>query len=302
MQEVDKIILNFIDELDYEDAKLMFSHIKSGKKLRTKLILSIANLKNPSGATWNEIYKLCAIVELIHLASLLHDDVIDEASLRRGAKSINAEFGAKNAIMLGDILYSKAFFELSSFDKELAKSISNAVLCLSKGELMDINLSKSFNLDKEKYLKMLYFKTAVLIEASAKSAAFLVGLEPQDFADYGKNLGLAFQMVDDILDIRSDEKTLGKPAMSDFREGKTTLPYIFLYQKLDENDKIKLQNLFKKELDSTQLAWLRQKLNLSLDESLQEAKNYANLALKAIEKYQSPFLNEIVSKMVDRDF
>ncbi|EAH5200795.1 polyprenyl synthetase family protein, partial [Campylobacter upsaliensis] len=138
MQEIDKIIQNYLLELAYEPILTMLSKTNTGKKLRSKLLLSIAGESQKA-------YVLCAIIELIHLASLLHDDIIDESELRRGARSINAEFGAKNALMLGDILYSKAFYELSKQEAKISQILSNAVCKLAIGELMDVNLSKEFN-------------------------------------------------------------------------------------------------------------------------------------------------------------
>lgn len=298
MQEINAIIETFIKNLDYKPIETMFAKIKTGKMLRSKLIIDIAQDKS------DELYRLCAIVELIHLASLLHDDIIDEAHLRRGAKSINAEFGAKNALMLGDILYSYAFTQLLSFPKSVAKSISNAVAKLAKGELMDIELSKAFNSDKKAYETMIEYKTAALIEASAFSAAHLAGLDEKAFGEYGKNVGLAFQIVDDILDVKNDEKTLGKPAMSDFKEGKTTLVYINLFKELNYNDKEKLQNLFKKDLKDEELAWLKGKLAEYdiIKKTAKEAKDFALKALKAIEGFENERLRELVYKMTDREF
>ncbi|OHE21220.1 MAG: octaprenyl-diphosphate synthase, partial [Sulfurimonas sp. RIFOXYD2_FULL_37_8] len=195
---------------------------QGGKRLRAKLILKIADSNEKAPL-------LAAIVELIHGASLLHDDVIDEATLRRGVASVNATDGSKTAVMLGDILYSKAFTELVSFEKEIARIIASSVTALSKGEMMDVKMADEFNSDEEKYLDMLYLKTATLIEASAEAAAILAGKDSHSHALYGKNLGLSFQIIDDILDITSDEAILGKPAMNDFVEGKCTLPYIYLY-------------------------------------------------------------------------
>ena len=297
MQEIDNIINTFIKELDYQPISTMFANIKAGKRLRSKLILSIAQ---------NDIttYKLCAVIELIHLASLLHDDIIDESELRRGVKSINAEFGAKNALMLGDILYSKAFCELTYFSKDIAYSISSAVAKLAKGELMDIELSKSFNADEVAYQAMIYHKTAALIEASAFCAAHLAGLDAKAFGEYGKNLGIAFQIIDDILDVQNDEKTLGKPAMSDFKEGKTTLVYINLFKELNYNDKEKLQNLFKKDLNAEELAWLKNKLKeyKIIEKTSEQARNFGLKAVKSIESFANETLNDIVYKMIDREF
>ncbi|MBF7042722.1 polyprenyl synthetase family protein [Campylobacter volucris] len=297
MQEIDLYMHNFLSELSYEPIMDMAGGLKGGKKLRSKLLLKISEENQVS-------YKICAIIELIHNASLLHDDVIDEANLRRGVKSINAQFGAKNAIMLGDILYSKAFYELSLIDSKLAQIISNAVVKLSIGELMDVNLSQNFNTNQQAYLQMIYNKTAVLIEASARCGAILANLSEDDFAQYGKNLGLAFQIVDDILDITGDEKTLGKPAMSDFKEGKTTLAYMYLYEKLNNDEKEILKSYYKKELDQKEISWIKHKMQeyqiLNLVNI--ELKNYANNALKAIEKYKMKDLEEIITSMIERDF
>ncbi|HEC1782598.1 TPA: polyprenyl synthetase family protein [Campylobacter lari] len=297
MQKIDQYMHEFLSELNYNPILTMSSKLQGGKKLRSKLLLKIAGESDIS-------YKICAIIELIHAASLLHDDVIDEAKLRRGVKSINAQFGAKNAIMLGDILYSKAFYELSLIDLKLAKIISNAVVMLSVGELMDVNLSETFNTDKKAYLQMIYNKTAILIEASARCGAILADLNEDDFAEYGKNLGLAFQIVDDILDIKGDEQTLGKPAMNDFKEGKTTLAYMYLYEKLNPQDQEILKSYYKKDLSVDELAWIKNKMQgyEIFNQVGQELKTYANNALKAIAKYNIKDLEDIIKSMIEREF
>ncbi|WP_257937574.1 polyprenyl synthetase family protein [Campylobacter lari] len=297
MQKIDQYMHEFLSELNYKPILTMSSKLQGGKKLRSKLLLKIAGESDIS-------YKICAIIELIHAASLLHDDVIDEAKLRRGVKSINAQFGAKNAIMLGDILYSKAFYELSLIDLKLAKIISNAVVMLSVGELMDVNLSETFNTDKNAYLQMIYNKTAILIEASARCGAILADLNEDDFAEYGKNLGLAFQIVDDILDIKGDEQTLGKPAMNDFKEGKTTLAYMYLYEKLNPQDQEILKSYYKKDLSVDELAWIKNKMQgyEIFNQVGQELKTYANNALKAIAKYNIKDLEDIIKSMIEREF
>lgn len=297
MQKIDQYMHEFLSELNYNPILTMSSKLQGGKKLRSKLLLKIAGESDIS-------YKICAIIELIHAASLLHDDVIDEAKLRRGVKSINAQFGAKNAIMLGDILYSKAFYELSLIDLKLAKIISNAVVMLSVGELMDVNLSETFNTDKNAYLQMIYNKTAILIEASARCGAILADLNENDFAEYGKNLGFAFQIVDDILDIKGDEQILGKPAMNDFKEGKTTLAYMYLYEKLNPQDQEILKSYYKKDLSMDELAWIKNKMQgyEIFNQVGQELNTYANNALKAIAKYNIKDLEDIIKSMIEREF
>ena len=290
---VEKKINELINELDYEHIRKLYKKLPSGKKVRSKLILKIANDKRA--------IDLAAIIEMIHAASLLHDDVIDDADIRRGSPSINALFGNKTAIMLGDILYSKAFFELTKFQPKIAKIVSNAVTLLSIGEMMDVELSKSFNSDIEKYLDMIYKKTASLIEASAKSAAILANKDSKVYELYGKNLGLAFQIVDDILDVISDTKTLGKPAMSDFKEGKTTLPYIYLYNSLDEKNQKRLLSLFKKDLNEKEKAWIKEKMKES--GSIEKSKNYAKkLGFEAMKLVKEKELQEIIQNVIERDY
>jgi octaprenyl-diphosphate synthase len=191
MQRVESEIARLIKEINYDEVTHLFEKLQGGKRLRAKLILKIA-------PTCMNAPLLGAIVELIHAASLLHDDVIDEATLRRGVASVNATNGSKTAVMLGDILYSKAFSELVVFDKEISKIISSSVTALSKGEMIDVKMANSFNSDEDKYLEMLYLKTATLIEASAQAAAILASKDPYSHALYGKNLGLSFQIIDDI--------------------------------------------------------------------------------------------------------
>ena len=293
---VEKKIQNYIEDLRDRRAKELYSNLPLGKRLRAKLILKIA------GST-REAIDLAAIIEMIHVASLLHDDVIDDADTRRGVASINATEGNKTAIMLGDILYSKAFFELTKFNQDISKVVSNAVTLLSIGEMMDVELTKSFNTEIDLYLDMIYKKTASLIEASAKSAAILANKDSNSYALYGKNLGLAFQIVDDILDIISDSKTLGKPSMNDFKEGKTTLPYIYLYNSLNEKDKKRLLLMFKKDLNEDEKAWIKNMMikTNAIKRSREFAKRLGYKALEVIDK-ESVELKEIMKNLIDREY
>ena len=270
-----------------------YKDIQKGKGIRGRLITII----NPNAQ------KLAAVVEAIHLASLLHDDVIDEADTRRGVKSINAKYGDFTAVMLGDIIYSRAFYELTSFDEKIAKLISNAVYLLSQGELEDVKLSKELNLNKDKYMQMIYKKTASLIEAACGAAAVSKGYNENDFLTYGRNLGIAFQIVDDVLDITQDEKTLGKPAMHDFFEGKTTLPYMYLYEKLNETEKQKLKSLYKKRLSEEEKSWIKNKMNEYgiIEQTLNEAQKLVDEAKESVKKYNIPELIMIADKVIMRN-
>lgn len=296
LQQVKDKIKEFVAVCNHQKSLELLDKLATGKMLRSKLILKIAGINEES-------IKLCAVVEMIHAASLLHDDVIDEADTRRGQPSVNALYDNKTSIMFGDILYSRAFTELSQMDKKIAYNISNAVTLLSIGEMIDVDLTNTFNTSYDSYLDMIYKKTASLIEASARSAAILAGLDENKYALYGKNLGLAFQMIDDILDITQDSATLGKPAMLDFVEGKVTIPYLLLHSRVE--DKAKLESLYKKELSSEESAWIKEQMQITkaLEDSILQAKAIGNEAIEAvIDEKDSQTLVMIMKAMIEREF
>ena len=329
LDQIDLIMKSFIADCGYEPANEMFAKLSSGKKLRSKLLLHIAQKDEKS-------LRLCAIIELIQAAILLHDDVIDESSVRRGKPSINATYGSKNAVMLGDILYSKAYFELSKFEGRIAAALSGAVTKLAVGELMDVSLSNDFNDDASKYLQMIYLKTSALIEEVARCGAFLkfggaenrgeisdmscaknkgeipnaakdndkISSASAKFGEYGKNLGLAFQIIDDILDVTQSSEALGKPSLSDFAEGKTTLPYIYLYENLDNADRQKLKTFFKKQLRQSEISWIKTKFSEHgiIERCINEARAYGQKALEAVAEFKNDKLEQIVRDMIDREF
>ena len=290
-------MLEMVSSLGDAKSVELFHKVPKGKRLRAKLIVKIAG-------TSSEALKLAAIVELIHAASLLHDDVIDDAFTRRGEASLNALFGNKTAIMLGDILYSKGFSELTFLPQDVAFSISNAVALLSVGELLDVELSNAFNDNLDLYFDMIYKKTASLIEASAKAAALLAGKQSEKYALYGKNLGLAFQIIDDILDITQSSEVLGKPSLNDFKEGKTTLPYLYMYAKLSSQDQVILRALFQKELTSEESAWIKAKMHETnaISDAMMYAKKLGLEALSTIQGEEDVGLASIITDMIERNF
>ena len=295
MQRVEKELARLIAEIEYEEVSKLFSMLSGGKRLRAKLILKIAGEHKDAPL-------LAAIVELIHGASLLHDDVIDEAMTRRGVSSVNATQGSKIAVMLGDILYSKAFTALVAFDRDVARTIASCVTALSKGEMMDVKMAEAFNADEKKYLDMLYLKTATLIEAAAKAAALLVGKDAQKHALYGRNLGLSFQIIDDILDITATEEQLGKPAMNDYVEGKCTLPYIYLYEQLSSDERVRLVDAHAKHIEKEESAWILAKMKEfgSIEKSFVLAQTLSDEAQNAMS--DDVELAMILQTMIKRNF
>lgn len=298
------IISRYSDEIILE----LYDKIPHGKMMRSKLILSIHSSDNA--------IKLCAIIELIQLASLLHDDVIDESLTRRGSSSINALFGNKNSIMLGDMIYSSAFFELTNFDDLIAKSISKSVVKLSIGEINDVFLSQKFNNLESKYLNMICNKSANLIAASSYSAGVLKQQEEnlkqyflEEYFSFGLNLGMAFQIIDDILDITQTSSTLGKPALNDFVQGKMTLPYIYLYDSLSNEDKVWFRNLYDNEVlqnslkeDSKNTILFLLKQNNSVVLAQNKAMEFASKALESAEKIGNVKLKNIITSAIQRKF
>lgn len=295
MQRVENEIARLIKEIDYDEVTRLFKNLSGGKRLRAKLILKIAPEHEKAPL-------LAAIIELIHAASLLHDDVIDDALVRRGIASVNATDGSKTAVMLGDILYSKAFTELISFDPKIAKVVASSVTALSKGEMMDVKMANYFNSDEKKYLDMLYLKTASLIEAAAIVSSLLIGEDSQKYAVYGKNLGLSFQIIDDILDITSDSVTLGKPAMNDFVEGKCTLPYIHLYHALGKEDQKRLSASHAKKIDKSEEKWIKDMMGKykCIEKSFLLAQKLSDEAMLAVKDNQA--LVSILETMIRRSY
>lgn len=297
LERVKNQVEAFLAEFDNPFLQQLCQELTHGKMLRSRLVFAIAGVSEES-------VRLCGIIELIQLASLLHDDVIDEAQKRRSRPSLNALFGNKNAIMLGDALYSKAYVHLLSFSNPIAKSIADSVCTLSSGEIRDVFLSKNFNPSFDDYILMIKEKTASLIASSAQSSALLAGLSSEGYRHYGECLGIAFQIIDDILDITQDEVTLGKPCMNDFLEGKTTLPYILLHQVLRDEEKKTLEQLHAKVLIPEQKAWLFEQFEKHqiIQKSFEYAKQYGKSALSQLPQGYNTELEEMIKAMIERSY
>ncbi len=304
-------INKYVKQIDEPIVSNMLQQVQQGKMLRCKLIYMIIGekefLHSPNKQLYFDACKLGAIIEFIHLASLLHDDVLDNANKRRGGPTINFKYGNKKAIMLGDILYSFAFSKLSYMDNRIASSVANAVATLSVGELLDMEMSEAFNSNYTKYLDMIYKKTASLIQATCYCSGILAGKDATKLGEYGKNLGIAFQLIDDILDITSNEATLGKPSYNDFKEGKVSVPYILLYQRITH--KQELERLHKKELNEKQKLWIQTSMNEFdvLEDSINIASSFGVLAMNAIDEMSnqdecSKELIKLANDLIKRDF
>ncbi|WP_326536987.1 polyprenyl synthetase family protein [Pseudorhodoferax sp.] len=198
-----------------------------GKRMRPKLLLMFANAL---GDPREQRHELAAVVEFIHTATLLHDDVVDESALRRGKQTANAMFGNAASVLVGDFLYSRAFQMMVSVDRmRVLEVLAEATNVIAEGEVLQLMNVHDPDTTVEQYLRVIRFKTAKLFEASARLGAMLSDAgrhEEEACASYGRAMGTAFQLIDDVLDYEGDAELLGKNIGDDLREGKPTLPLL----------------------------------------------------------------------------
>lgn len=222
-----------------------------GKRLRPLLVLlsakalaqsnsSISHASSHPTPTAN-IHLLAAVIEFLHTATLLHDDVVDTSNKRRGRASANAEWGNAPAVLVGDFLYARAFQMMVDIGSlEIMTILAKATATIAEGEVMQLANIKNPNMDESTYLRVIYAKTAMLFEASTHSASVLATAptnEVQALQRYGKALGMAFQLIDDYLDYRGDASKFGKNIGDDLAEGKLTLPLIVALQQASDTEK-----------------------------------------------------------------
>ena len=233
MCEVDATIARRLDSgvpLVGEVARYIIA--SGGKRLRPVLLLLTCGALQCVDA---QRFNLAAVVEFIHTATLLHDDVVDESTLRRGKSTANEVFGNPASVLVGDFLYSRAFQMMVETGRmRVMQILADATNVIAEGEVLQLMSIRDASLDQAAYLRVIRSKTAKLFEASCRLAAVLAGSPPeveQACAEYGQSLGTAFQIIDDVLDYEGDAVELGKNLGDDLREGKVTLPLILAMQR-----------------------------------------------------------------------
>ncbi len=207
-----------------------YLHQTGGKRVRPALLILAAKVFNERVS--EAVIRMATVMEFLHTATLVHDDIIDGAKMRRGRQSVSSEWGNNTAVLMGDWLYMSAFeTALQERDLDILDALTEATRKMTEGELIQLTLIGNIRITEQQHLDIVSRKTGYLFSASCRVGGIIQhagNIERQALAQYGLNLGIAFQLVDDLLDFTSDVKKLGKPVLSDLREGKVTLPLIRL--------------------------------------------------------------------------
>ena len=268
-----------------------------GKRLRPALVLLSAGALGYRGSSHHE---LAAVIEFIHTATLLHDDVVDESDLRRGRETANALFGNAASVLVGDFLYSRAFQMMVEVgDLRIMRVLSDATNVIAEGEVMQLMNCHDADLDEARYLQVIRYKTAKLFEAAARLGAILgqgsAEIE-QRMADFGMHLGTAFQLIDDVLDYSGAEAETGKHLGDDLAEGKPTLPLIYVMQNGTAEQAACVRKAIEyggREDFQAVLSAIR--ATGALEHAKQQAKNEADLAASALDKLPaSPYKDSLL--------
>lgn len=260
-----------------------------GKRLRPALLLLVSKLLRYEGL---RDVNFGAVVEFIHTASLIHDDIIDEADVRRGRTSINYGWGNNMTVLVGDYLYTKAMSMIvADGSSEVLRLLLDVTMQMNEGEILGIEQNGRADLSIDEYFAVVNRKTAALFGACCRIPAYLVDLpSPQadQLSDYGTNLGICFQLVDDVLDFTSSTEVLGKPTLSDLKEGKVTLPLILAMPRASASERAVISQVAaNKSFDGTdplEIVEIVRKYD-ALEETRAIARDYANRAGRAITSF-----------------
>ena len=292
--------------------KMSGHHLSSGGK-RLRALLTLQSAKLTGYKEDNRDINLAACVELIHSATLLHDDVIDESKLRRGVKTTNSIWGNQSSILVGDYLLSRCFeMMVEDGDLEVLKLLSSTSAKIAQGEVLQLQHKGEADLLEETYIEIINLKTASLFSAATKTGACLSGSndkEKKAIESYGRNLGLAFQIADDALDYYAKEKLFGKEIGKDFFEGKVTLPIITIFQKANSEEKSFLNEIMKKDKrtdeDFSETLALIYKYK-AVEATLKKAEYFVNVSFDALaifpDSEDKRILQNLTSFSLNRSF
>lgn len=288
LDQLNGSILSYLS-CETETADKLIRHLfLGGKRIRPKLFLLVADLVEYDGP---HLLPMAAVVEYIHAASLLHDDVVDNSTLRRGRPTANSIWGDESAVLVGDFIYSTASRLMAKTQRpEIVDSFATAIQSMSEGELLQLENRYNFKLSEKIYLRIVKCKTAVLISAACRVAGILSNCSAEKIealGEMGLNVGMAFQLIDDALDYTGETHLLGKKANSDLKSGLTTLPFIFLREKdlrLEEREALATLD---PDLTEEKLAYIFGLVDQygTVSEALARASAHTEKALATLEQY-----------------
>jgi len=292
--------------------KMTNYHIKTGGK-RLRALLTLGSAKLCGYSKGGRDINLAACIELIHSATLMHDDVIDLSEIRRGKKTTNSIWGNQSSILVGDYLLSRCFeMMVEDGNLEILKLLSSTSSKIAQGEILQLQHKGEIDMLEETYLQIINAKTAVLFSAATKVGAILAkkkSKEKEALEFYGKNLGITFQIADDTLDYNSELKIFGKKIGNDFYEGKITLPVILLFQEVNKIEKKNLADTFNKNIKSeNDLKFTLELISKYkiIDQCYKKAEHFINLASNSLslleDTKEKKILENLTSFSLERNF
>ena len=290
LKAVEKLIKSDINKEKTISGLYNYIFKSDGKKIRSRL-----NLIASSSSKNSDRYKLASIIELLHTATLVHDDVVDNASTRRGAISVNSLWSNAHGVLIGDYIYSKAFMLMVEIGKkDILAELADATNDISQGELIQLDAIGNIKISLNKLKKISYFKTGRLFEASAKTGAMLAGANKnfiKNISESAKNIGILFQIKDDLLDYSNSSKT-GKQSFQDLKEGKVTYPFFFALKNSSQKEKKQLISfLGNQRLNEKKALALISKLN-GLLKTQQLAEKFYTSSIDAAKTINNQFIRQ----------
>lgn len=305
LEELNRRLLDFIP-IETDSARAVLRHVfgSGGKRIRPALYFMCCRMLGYRG---DHYYSIAAVTEFVHTASLLHDDVVDNSTLRRNKPTANSIYGDETSVLVGDLVYSTASEMMAATgDMEIVRTFARAIRLMSDGELLQLESLYKPGLAETTYLRILECKTAILIEAACKSAGLLARLpleRIQALARFGHGVGMAFQLIDDALDYTGSETLIGKATLSDLAEGKVTMPVIMLMKALPAADRERLAKAMTAQ--TIEAATVREVAELierygTAEQTVERAETYTQVAMDALLSFPPSSDRDVLETLANR--
>ena len=312
MEKIDQLMSqNLGSDIDIINKVTQYVLAINGKKIRPLLCIIIGKLLRCNDTQLDMLCNMATAIEYIHTSSLLHDDVLDESDMRRGSKTVRSTFGNQISILVGDFVFTKAMqLVLSAKSIEICEAVTHCTNKISEGELLQLVNNKNLKLTRAKYMQVIYYKTGILFETAAKVTAMVCNVSQSlilQLSQYAKSIGIAFQIVDDVLDYTSKTNTLGKDIANDLNNGRLTLPLIIALEKctIAEQEIIieKIHHSDDMTHNDTIINIIKDKYNI-MDECKTIITTYAQSAIQCLDSFNNSQYHDILinlsSKLSDR--